>query len=203
MSCKSDTKKAREKSQAYGSHVSDIYTDDIYEIPSDKNPEKTYRVRIRREDNIWVCSCPAFTTQPVPLSQKKPCKHIQRAQTMHTQAKLKSTFSGEVVLGAVNEVTKTEIDGKPVIMLPLVPLGNDHFAVSFEATMIYDALRMGVPLEELQDYSLLKNNSVQAIINHVRQHGRCIYRDVKKHFLNYSDQFVFVDVDEETDFQIQ
>jgi len=161
-------------------HQSQQYEDEHWEFPSSSNPNKKYKVSRRKVDGLLVCSCPKFIFQRVPVEKKKPCKHILEVLGGNVQpVGAIQKPAPQIVLYNIQEVTPVMDAAGNVIEVktPLIPAGNDNFATHFQATLIYDLLRYGVPYSQIRErYGLARVNSAKDIVRYVRANGRMVYK---------------------------
>lgn len=137
---------------------------------------KIYTVkRITEPDgSMWLgCNCPAFTIakkwKGVP-SSKRECGHtrLHLLDDPAIEENAPPVQLPEIVYAKVREVTRE--DGQ--LLVPLMPI---PCPTHFEATIVYDLLKSGIPWQECRSrYSLAKRNPMKNIIAYVEERGRCI-----------------------------
>jgi len=144
-----------------------------WQVASRSNPDKTYTVA-RDAAGHYGCSCPHWINRLQKTGGE--CHHIK--QVIAGRGEQHSTIKAPLELmppeirpANVKEVTLQEVFGKPILLVPLIPLGNTHFA----ATVLYDLLRQGHSWTALkQRYDLAKHNTRGRIVDYVRGRGRMI-----------------------------
>ncbi len=132
-------------------------------VPSDSDPNKTYKVSLTPEHELQ-CSCPRW------IFKREMCKHIQDviAGVYSYPENLRPKFN--LTFGRVIQVELQ--DDRTTVMLPLRPVGDTDFL----ATILYDALILGISWKEIRDLEQPpKEWRPMNIIEHVRHHGRKIY----------------------------
>lgn len=135
-----------------------------WNVPSESNPDKVYKVSKKGDE--YQCSCPAWTRHYL----RKNCKHIRTvlvgAITPISAEPAKPTPI--IVLAVVEQVT---IHGNE-LYVPLIPIGDTWF----EASLVYDLYRAGVPWLEIRDrYAVAKRNSRFEIMQYIEERGRRVY----------------------------
>jgi hypothetical protein len=132
-------------------------------IPSDNDPDKTYKVSLTPEYE-FQCSCPRW------IFKRELCKHIQDVASgvYDFPNRLRPKFN--ITFGRVKQVELQ--DDRTTVLLPLRPIGDTDFL----ATVLYDALMLGISWKEIKDLEKApKEWRPQEVLYHVREHGRKIY----------------------------
>lgn len=134
-------------------------------VPSDTNPEKTYKVSLT-PDFEFQCSCPRW------VFKRETCKHIQDviSGVYEYPEKLRPKFN--ITFGKVRQLELQ--DDRTTVLLPLRPIGDTDFL----ATILYDAMMVGINWSEIKKIEKApKEWRAMQVIEHVRRYGRKIYAE--------------------------
>ena len=142
-----------------------------WEVPSD-NGDKIYKVSLTLE-GTYKCSCPHWIFRLQKTGED--CKHIDDIKNgLYDQI---PSLQFNLIRAAVKEVSLQ--DDRTTIYVPLIPIGDTDFF----ATIIYDLVTLGVTWDMIKEhfgYSFPKSWKRQAIVDHVKSHGRKVHREFIK-----------------------
>jgi 23S rRNA U2552 (ribose-2'-O)-methylase RlmE/FtsJ len=120
----------------------------------------------RDEGGRWGCSCPQWKFR------RKNCKHI-----IAVMLRGEEDGGRQARPGNVGEVVIDEKEN--VVLYPLVPI--EPFNSHLVATIIYDLMRAGVDLKQVEEYrkEMLPKVSLNEIVEWIKGNGRLVYEFVE------------------------
>jgi hypothetical protein len=136
-----------------------------WKVPSHSNPSVFHTVAQDKDGN-YACSCPRW------IHHREECKHIQEVKggSWKEIGKEEGQPTLRKVLANVREVTVKKKNGE--ILVPLIPLGNDHFVL----TLAYDLLNAGIPWKTVLEWAHLPRTvNPKMIQEYIHRYGRKIY----------------------------
>ena len=141
-----------------------------WDVPSDSNPNRKYKVSLVRilltSEKEYQCSCVGWTNH----MPRKHCKHIRAVLDGDLDINRNADF--EVLPGNVGQVT---VQADNTVLAPLIPFGGE--GTGLLATIVYDLLELGMPMKKIRERFRMipKEWTTAGVMAYIETRGRYVY----------------------------